>query len=48
MTPALARARDLLERVDAFMAAEVYFLSREEVTGENKNAQPLLLTNPAE
>ncbi|MFJ2619515.1 SseB family protein [Glutamicibacter sp. NPDC087344] len=31
----------------AFMSAEVFFLSREEVTGENKNAQPLLLTNPA-
>lgn len=33
--------------VGAFMAAEVYFLSREEVTGENPNAQPMLLTNPA-
>lgn len=33
--------------IGAFMSAEVYFLSREEVTGENKNAQPLLLTNPA-
>jgi len=31
----------------AFMSAEVFFLSREEVTGENKNAQPLLLTNPS-
>ncbi|GAA1404908.1 hypothetical protein AUR04nite_07690 [Glutamicibacter uratoxydans] len=31
----------------AFMSAEVFFLSREEVTGANKNAQPLLLTNPA-
>ena len=33
--------------LSAFMSAEVFFLSREEVTGENKNAQPLLLTNPA-
>lgn len=33
--------------VGAFMSAEVYFLSREEVTGQNPNAQPMLLTNPA-
>ncbi|MCW4463947.1 SseB family protein [Glutamicibacter sp. MNS18] len=33
--------------VGAFMSAEVYFLSREEVTGENPNAQPLLLSNAA-
>ena len=33
--------------IGAFMSAEVYFLSREEVTGENKNAQPMLLTNPS-
>ena len=33
--------------IGAFMSAEVYFLSREEVTEENKNAQPMLLTNPA-
>ncbi|HBV10989.1 hypothetical protein CIK74_08400 [Glutamicibacter sp. BW77] len=32
--------------ISAFMTAEVYFLSREEVTEENKNAQPMLLTNP--
>ena len=32
--------------IGAFMSAEVYFLSREEVTEENKNAQPMLLTNP--
>ncbi len=33
--------------IGAFMSAEVYFLSREEVTGENKNAQPMMLTNPS-
>lgn len=33
--------------IAAFMSAEVYFLSREEVTETNKSAQPMLLTNPA-
>ncbi|MEG2577436.1 MAG: SseB family protein [Glutamicibacter sp.] len=33
--------------IGAFMSAEVYFLSRDEVTGENKNAQPMMLTNPS-
>lgn len=33
--------------MSAFMTAEVYFLSREPVTGENKNAQPMVVTNPA-
>lgn len=33
--------------VGAFMSAEVYFLSREEVTGQNPNAQPLLVSNAA-
>ena len=30
-----------------FMNSEVYFLSREEVTGESRNAQPMLLQNAA-
>lgn len=33
--------------VSAFMSAEVYFLSREEVTGQNPNAQPLLVSDPS-
>ncbi|WP_181149705.1 SseB family protein [Arthrobacter sp. MYb227] len=33
--------------IASFMRAEVYFLSREKVTGETKNAQPMLLQNAA-
>ena len=33
--------------VNAFLGTEVYFLSREEVTGQNPHAQPLLLSNAA-
>ncbi|GAA1497149.1 hypothetical protein GCM10009628_21520 [Paeniglutamicibacter kerguelensis] len=33
--------------IASFMASEVYFLSREKVTGETKNAQPMLLQNAA-
>lgn len=33
--------------IGTFMNSEVYFLSREEVTGETNNAQPMLLQNAA-
>lgn len=33
--------------IASFMISEVFFLSREQVTGESKNAQPMLLQNAA-
>lgn len=33
--------------IASFMISEVFFLSREKVTGESKNAQPMLLQNAA-